>query len=83
MTSKEEILNDLQLIFQDVFDDEDLVITNESNAEQIEDWDSLSHIRLVVAIEKRLNIKFSFAELRDLKNVGEMIDLIQGKIGVN
>ena len=83
MTSKEEILNDLQLIFQDVFDDEDLVITNESNAEQIEDWDSLPHIRLVVAIEKRLNIKFSFAELRDLKNVGEMIDLIQGKIGVN
>ena len=81
--TKEEILNDLQPIFQDVFDDEDIVITNESNAEQIEDWDSLSHIRLVVAIEKRLNIKFSFAELRDLKNVGEMIDLIQGKIGVN
>ena len=81
--SKEEILNDLQPIFQDVFDDEELVITNESNAEQIEDWDSLSHIRLVVAIEKRLNIKFSFAELRDLKNVGEMIDLIQEKIEEN
>ena len=49
--TKEEILNELQPIFHDVFDDEDLVITNESNAEQIEDWDSLSHIRLVVAIE--------------------------------
>ena len=58
--SKEEILNDLQPIFQDVFDDEDLVITNESNSEQIEDWDSLSHIRLVVAIEKQFDIKFAF-----------------------
>lgn len=81
--SKEEILNDLQPIFQDIFDDEDLVITNESNAEQIEDWDSLSHIRLVVAIEKQFDIKFAFGELQALKNVGEMIDLIQEKIEEN
>ena len=74
--TKEEILNDLQPIFQDVFDDEDIVITNESNAAQIEDWDSLSHIRLVVAIEKQFDVKFAFGELQDLKNVGEMIDLI-------
>ena len=79
--TKEEILHDLQPIFQDVFDDEDIVITNESNAEQIEDWDSQSHIRLVVAIEKQFDIKFAFGELQDLKNVGEMIDLIQEKIG--
>ena len=81
--SKEEILNDLQPIFQDIFDDEDLVITNESNAEQIEDWDSLSHIRLVVAIEKQFDIKFAFGGLQALKNVGEMIDLIQEKIEEN
>ena len=81
--TKEEILNELQPIFHDVFDDEDLVITNESNAEQIEDWDSLSHIRLVVAIEKCFHIKFAFGELQELKNVGEMVDLIEDKIEEN
>lgn len=79
MTSK-EILNRLQPIFQDVFDDEDIVVTDETNAEQIEDWDSLSHIRLVVAIEKEFDIKFAFGDLNDLKNVGEMIDLIIDKL---
>lgn len=74
------ILNVLQPIFQDVFDDEDLVVTNESNAENIDDWDSLSHIRLVVAIEKQFGIKFAFDELQGLKNVGEMITLIEKKI---
>lgn len=74
------ILNELQPIFQDVFDDEDLVVTNESNAENIDDWDSLSHIRLVVAIEKQFGIKFAFGELQGLKNVGEMITLIERKI---
>ena len=74
------ILNELQPIFQDVFDDEDLVVTNESNAENIDDWDSLSHIRLVVAIEKQFGIKFAFGELSVLKNVGEMITIISQKI---
>ena len=74
------ILNELQPIFQDVFDDEDLVVTNESNAENIDDWDSLSHIRLVVAIEKQFGIKFAFGELQGLKDVGEMITLIEKKI---
>lgn len=75
-----DILAELQPIFHDVFDDEDLVITDETNAEQIEDWDSLSHIRLVVAIEKHFSIKFAFGELQDLKNVGEMVELIKEKL---
>lgn len=74
------ILKELQPIFQDVFDDEDLVVTNESNAESIDDWDSLSHIRLVVAIEKQFGIKFAFGELQELKNVGEMIEVIEKKL---
>ena len=78
-----DILKKLEVIFRDVFDDEDIVITNESNAAQIEDWDSLSHIRLVVAIEKQFDVKFAFGELQDLKNVGEMIDLIQEKMEEN
>lgn len=75
-----EILDKLQPIFHDVFDDEDIVVTSETNADQIEDWDSLSHIRLVVAIEKEFAIKFAFGELSGLKNVGEMIELIEEKI---
>lgn len=76
----EKILEEVQEIFRDVFDDESLVITAETNAEDIEDWDSLSHIRLVVAIEKHFAIKFAFGELQTLKNVGEMLDLIREKI---
>ena len=77
--TKEKILSELRPIFQDVFDDDEIIITNDSNAEEIEDWDSLSHIRLVVAIEKHFAIKFAFGELQELKNVGEMIALIQEK----
>lgn len=75
-----DILKELQPIFQDVFDDGNLVVTNESNAESIDDWDSLSHIRLVVAIEKQFGIKFAFGELQELKNVGEMIEVIEKKL---
>lgn len=77
---KEKILQELQPIFHDVFDDETLVITNATNAKQIEDWDSLAQIRLVVAIEKLFSIKFDFGELQNLKDVGEMVDVIQKKL---
>ena len=75
-----DVLNELQPIFRDVFDDESIVVTNETNASMIEDWDSLSHIRLVIAIEKHFGIKFAFGELQELKNVGEMVDLIKSKL---
>lgn len=75
-----EILNDVQDVFRDIFDEEGLVITAETNADSIEDWDSLSHIRLVVALEKHFSIKFAFGELNNLKNVGEMLDLIREKL---
>ena len=74
-----DILKELQPIFQDVFDDESLVITNETCAADIEDWDSLAQIRLVVAIEKHFGIKFAFTELLSASNVGDMVQLIQSK----
>jgi acyl carrier protein len=74
-----EIIQDLQIIFSDVLDLPDLCLTAESNANNVEGWDSLAHINLVVAIEKRYNIKFALAELRVLNNVGEMADLIVKK----
>ena len=77
---KEKVLQELQPIFQDIFDDDELTVTNETDASQVEDWDSLAQIRLVASIEKKFAVKFTFAELQDLKNVGDMVDLIQKKL---
>ncbi len=75
-----EILAELQSIFRDVLDQPDLVLTRESNASNVEDWDSLSHINLVTSIEKAYKIRFALGELQELKNVGDMIDLIERKL---
>jgi len=78
--SREEILSKVQDIFRDIFDDESLVISDDTNADDIEDWDSLNHINLVSAIEKEFGIKFALGELTSLKNVGAMIDLMVEKL---
>ena len=78
--NKEKILAELQPIFQDIFDDEELAVTEETSASDIEDWDSLVQIRIVMAVEKHFSVKFTFDELQVLKNVGDMIDLIQEKV---
>ena len=69
----------LTAIFHDVFDDEDIVVTPELTADDVDEWDSLSHIRLVLAIEKKVGLKFSAAEGVRLKNVGELASLIASK----
>lgn len=74
--TREELFGKLQEIFRDIFDDETLEITDSTNASDIDEWDSLNHINLVVAIEKEMKIKFSFEELASLKNVGAMVDLM-------
>ena len=74
--SGSEIIKKLERIFRDIFDEEDLGISNETTAEDIEDWDSLAHILLVLAIEKDFNVKFALGELQTLQNVGDMVDLI-------
>ncbi|HEX7838910.1 MAG TPA: acyl carrier protein [Kofleriaceae bacterium] len=58
----------------------DLKVVAESNAQNVEGWDSLAHVNLVTAIEKHYKIKFALGELQGLKNVGEMADLIQKKL---
>ena len=74
------LLEQLQVIFRDVLDQDDLVLTRESNARTVEDWDSLAHISLVTAIQKKYGIKFALGELQELKNVGDMIDMILVKL---
>jgi acyl carrier protein len=75
-----DLLPQIQEIFRDIFDDPTLMITRDSNASTVEDWDSLAHVNLVTAIEKKYKIRFALGELQELKNVGDMIDLIQTKI---
>ena len=76
----EVILEKLQPIFRDIFDSGDLSVARESNAETVEGWDSLAHINLVAAIEKDFGIRFALGELEELKNVGDMIDLMERKL---
>ncbi len=75
-----EIKDTLQEIFRDILDLDDLVLENETSANDIEGWDSLAHINLVVAIEKKYNIRFALGELQELKNIQDMISLIEKKI---
>jgi len=70
------VIEKLLPIFQNVFDDDDLIITNFTTAKDINGWDSLAHIRLIVAIEKSFQIRFSENEISKLEKVGEMVDLI-------
>ena len=78
--TRDEVFEEINLIFRDVFDDDSLVIVDSTNSEDIEDWDSLEHINLVVAMEKRFDMKFNIREVGKLQNVGEMVDLIMSKM---
>ena len=69
----------LNTIFQDVFDDPDITVQAETSAEDIEDWDSLAQISLIVAVEEEFGIKFSVEEATSMKNVGEMVQFILEK----
>ena len=76
---KNQILADVQEIFRDVLDNEDIEISFETVADDVEEWDSLSHIQLIVAIEKHFHIKFTSKELMEWKTVGDMIECIAAK----
>ena len=78
--TRDEIMEKVQTIFRDVFDDDTLIITDSTNSSDIEDWDSLEHITLVVSMEKEFSLSFDLKEVNKLANVGEMVDLIASKL---
>jgi acyl carrier protein len=75
-----KIFDKLIPIFQDVFDDDILIVNEKTKADDIEEWDSLAHIRLIIYIEKTFDLRFSTDEISNLANVGDMAKLISLKI---
>ena len=76
---KAEILKQVENIFKDVLDEDSITLTETTVANDVEGWDSLTHIQLIVAIEKHFKIKFGSKEILSWNNVGEMLDAICSK----
>jgi acyl carrier protein len=76
---KNEIVSRLTPIFRDVFNDDSLVVSEGMTAADVATWDSLSNINLIIAVEKAFGVKFSIKDVRALKNVGELLELIKRK----
>ena len=79
---QEEISGKLKSVFEKVLEENDLTITREMTAEDIETWDSLHHVQLINEVERAFEIKFKLREVLRMKNVGDLIDLIDAKQGV-
>ena len=79
--TREEVFEKINEVFRDVFEDDDITVTDATTAADIEDWDSLEHINLVNAIEQEFGIKFNMGQIVSMKNVGEMADIIMEKLG--
>jgi len=76
---KAQLYSKLTAIFREVFDEDELNVTPQTTADDVDGWDSLSHIRLVLAISKAFGVKFSASEIGNLNNVGEFASLIEKK----
>ena len=78
--SREETISKIQDVFRDVFDNEEITVSESTSANDIEEWDSLTNIQLIVSIEHEFGIKFDSEEMTSWANVGEMAACIESKI---
>lgn len=74
--TRESVFEKVNEVFQDVFDDKSITVGETTTSADVEDWDSLEHINLIVAIENCFGMKFNMGEVTSMKNVGEMVDII-------
>ena len=74
--NREVILADLNDVFRDLFDDQSISLNDGTTAADVDGWDSLEHINLILAVEEKFNMKFTMGEVTGMKNIGEMIDII-------
>ncbi|MDR1692923.1 MAG: acyl carrier protein [Oscillospiraceae bacterium] len=77
--TRDEIFAKLTELFRDLFDDRSIVLTDATTASDIEGWDSLEHVSLIVAVEKLFRVKFTMDEILSLRKVGDMADLVRKK----
>ena len=81
MLDREKVVDRLNDVFRDIFDDDDIAVTDATVAADIDGWDSLAHITLILGVEREFRIKMTAAEVGSLKNVGQMIDVIAARAG--
>jgi len=79
--NREQILGKIRDVLADVVDDDSLQLTEATVADDVPEWDSINHVKLLIGLEQEFHIRFDTEELGGLKNVGELIDLIQTKLG--
>jgi acyl carrier protein len=70
-------IDELNTVFQQVFDDDELIVTRETTAADVDGWDSVTHVSVILSLEKRFAIRFTSAQVASLKSVGELADLIE------
>lgn len=80
--TREQAFERVNKIFCDIFDDESITVTDTTTADDIEDWDSLEHINIIVAMEKEFSMKFTMSEVTGMKSVGEAVDIILARTTV-
>ena len=79
--TREEVYEQLDEVFRDVFDDESITVNDATTSDDIEEWDSLEHINLIAAVEQEFGMRFSMGQVVSMKNVGEMVDIILSQVG--
>ena len=77
---RNDIMNRVQEVFRDEFELDDLILSDDTTADDVEEWDSLSHVQLVVALEKAFGIKFTSREILSWDNIGDLINCIGKKL---
>jgi acyl carrier protein len=80
MTSRDQLVSQAQVIFREVLDSPNLVLTDDLTAPKVEGWDSLNHVTLVMTIEEQFKVKFTTREVMGWQNVGQMLDSLQAKL---
>lgn len=79
--SRDEIYAALTEVFHDVFEDDSIALRDTTTASDIAEWDSQNHINLILAVEMRFGVRFRTSEIEGLKNVGELVSVIEAKLG--
>ncbi len=79
--SRDEIIAKIVPLMEDVFDEDSIEYTDNLTADDIDEWDSLSHIRLIVAVERAFGVRFATGEIEHFKNIGDLVTAVHAKLG--